>query len=86
MLGNNPRGKQPVSAGANRDEGYLYWLGWLSSNTNSMFSTADASGPFRRALAFLTCTSIREAVDRDPALEPVIGVTELLNDPGLCPP
>ena len=32
-----------------RNEGYLYWLAWVAQNTVSVFSTADAQGPFRRA-------------------------------------
>jgi phospholipid/cholesterol/gamma-HCH transport system substrate-binding protein len=39
-----------------RNEGYLYWLGWVGQNTVSLFSTADALGPIRRAyLLNLNC-------------------------------
>ncbi|MGH2761170.1 MAG: MlaD family protein [Thermoleophilaceae bacterium] len=31
-----------------RQEGFLYWLAWVSQNTNSLFSTADGQGPWRR--------------------------------------
>jgi phospholipid/cholesterol/gamma-HCH transport system substrate-binding protein len=39
-----------------RNEGYLYWLAWVGQNTVSLFSTADALGPIRRAyLLNLNC-------------------------------
>jgi phospholipid/cholesterol/gamma-HCH transport system substrate-binding protein len=31
-----------------RQEGLLYWLAWTAQNGNSLFSTADAQGPWRR--------------------------------------
>ena len=31
-----------------RSEGFLYWLGWTAQNGVSLFSTADAQGPWRR--------------------------------------
>ena len=39
-----------------RNESYLYWLAWVAQNTVSLFSTADALGPIRRAyLLNLNC-------------------------------
>jgi phospholipid/cholesterol/gamma-HCH transport system substrate-binding protein len=84
----NPKGREPVSgnevADRNRDEGYLYWLGWVSQNTVSLFSTSDATGPFRRALAGFNCTGIREVLSSQPAAGGIIGLTNVLNTPGLC--
>ncbi len=58
---------------AKRDEGYLFWVGWIAQNTNSIFSTADASGPFRRALLGFGCTSFRTLLANDPSgLAPLI--------------
>jgi phospholipid/cholesterol/gamma-HCH transport system substrate-binding protein len=31
-----------------RQEGFLYWLAWTAQNGNSLFSSADAQGPWRR--------------------------------------
>ena len=31
-----------------RQEGLLYWLAWAAQNGTSLFSTADAQGPWRR--------------------------------------
>jgi phospholipid/cholesterol/gamma-HCH transport system substrate-binding protein len=69
-----------------RQESYLFWVAWAVHNGNSVFSTADASGPFRRITFAATCTTLRESIVKDePALAPLLGVTDLLNDPGLCP-
>jgi phospholipid/cholesterol/gamma-HCH transport system substrate-binding protein len=38
-----------TAADRDRSEGYLYWLAWAGQNTVSMFNTADANGPWRRA-------------------------------------
>jgi hypothetical protein len=84
----NPNGREPVTGNEaqdrNRDEGYLFWLGWVSQNTVSLFSTSDASGPFRRALAGFSCTGIRETLASQPAAGGIIGLTNVLATPGLC--
>jgi phospholipid/cholesterol/gamma-HCH transport system substrate-binding protein len=63
----NPGGAEGISEGCEkngactraeraRNEGGLYWLAWVGQNTVSLFSTADALGPIRRAyLLNLNC-------------------------------
>ncbi len=89
MAAYNKNGAEPVTGNdatdKNRDEGYLFWLGWVAQNTTSLFSTSDAQGPLRRFVVFFNCTSIREELDRSPAGGPLLGLTNALNDPGLCP-
>jgi phospholipid/cholesterol/gamma-HCH transport system substrate-binding protein len=84
----NPNGREPVTGNEaqdrNRDEGYLFWLGWVAQNSNSLFSTSDATGPFRRALAGFSCTGIRETLASQPAAGGIIGLTNVLATPGLC--
>jgi phospholipid/cholesterol/gamma-HCH transport system substrate-binding protein len=84
----NPGGRNPVTGveatDRNRDEGYLFWLAWLAQHTNSIFSTGDATGPFRRALAGFSCTGIKETLASQPAAGGIIGLTNVLNTPGLC--
>lgn len=84
----NPKGREPVTGNETtdraRDEGYLFWLGWVSQNTVSLFSTSDATGPFRRALAGFNCTGIKETLSHQPAAGAIIGLTNVLNTPGLC--
>ena len=60
---------------ADRDEGYLFWLGWLAHNGNSVFQTQDAHGVYRRLYATVSCqtaiTIIFSAlISADPALFP----------------
>jgi phospholipid/cholesterol/gamma-HCH transport system substrate-binding protein len=77
-----------------RDEGLLFWLGWLSHNTVSLFSTGDASGPFRRAIALASCSTTKALIDQyggttpvtQELLESALGVSDLLSDTTLCPP
>ena len=68
-----------------RDEGYLFWAGWVVQNTTSLFSTSDAQGPLRRFIAFFNCTDLRGQLAANPAGGPLLGLSNALNDPGLCP-
>jgi hypothetical protein len=49
-----------------------------------MFSTSNASGPLRRAITTIDCNTLRAAAGST-ALEPLLGLTDIFNDPGLCP-
>jgi phospholipid/cholesterol/gamma-HCH transport system substrate-binding protein len=85
----NPNGREPVGDTLEeqkaREEGYLFWLGWTAHNTVSLFSTSDAQGPFRRANFGVNCTTLRSLLSQNPAAGPLVGVTNILNAPGLCP-
>jgi phospholipid/cholesterol/gamma-HCH transport system substrate-binding protein len=97
----NPGGKETISEAcevdgnctaeeANRDEGLLHWLGWVSHNSNSLFSTGDASGPFRRILLIATCSTYKQLVEQvEEPLRPVVvdllGIQSLVGATGLCP-
>jgi phospholipid/cholesterol/gamma-HCH transport system substrate-binding protein len=37
-----------ISQQRQRQEGFLYWLGWVAQNGSSLFSSADGQGPWRR--------------------------------------
>jgi phospholipid/cholesterol/gamma-HCH transport system substrate-binding protein len=86
MLAYNPGGAQQLSSPTDtkRDEGYQFWLAWVAHLTDSMFSTSDATGPLRRAITTIDCNTLRSAVGAT-ALEPLLGLTDIFNDPGLCP-
>jgi phospholipid/cholesterol/gamma-HCH transport system substrate-binding protein len=86
MLAYNPGGAEKLASptDAKRDEGYQFWLAWVAHVTDSMFSTSDASGPLRRAITTIDCNTLRSAAGAT-ALEPLLGLTDLFNDPGLCP-
>ena len=90
----NPNGAEGLSGSfqqdLNRDEGLLFWLGWVAHNTNSMFSTSDASGPYRRFIILATCTTYQQLLLDNgaaaPLVEDALGVKDLLADTNLCPP
>jgi phospholipid/cholesterol/gamma-HCH transport system substrate-binding protein len=88
MAAYNPNGREPVPtdpvAAKARDEGYLFWVGWVAQNTVSIFSTADAQGPFRRAYFGTTCDLVREQVAHTPASGILLGFNELLAPTGIC--
>ncbi len=68
-----------------RDEGYLFWLAWTVQNGNSVFSTADASGPLRRTFLNVSCDTLRDLATNQPGADVILGVTSLLRDSRLCP-
>jgi phospholipid/cholesterol/gamma-HCH transport system substrate-binding protein len=93
----NPDGTEGISEGCEkagactpeeraRNEGYLYWLAWVGQNTVSLFSTADALGPIRRAyLLNMNCaaftTGAREAGMGDAEAD---GLADLFGALGAC--
>ena len=89
----NPGGKQPLTGDNGTDlarsEGLLFWLGWVSHNTASMFQTSDAQGPYRRFIVLATCTAYQQMLLEQgaaaPILEDALGIKDLLADSGLCP-
>jgi phospholipid/cholesterol/gamma-HCH transport system substrate-binding protein len=93
MAAHNPGGREPLTGDTERDrareEGLLFWLAWVSHNSNSLFSTADASGPFRRIILLATCTTYQQLLlehgSSAPLVEDALGVRELLADSDLCP-
>jgi phospholipid/cholesterol/gamma-HCH transport system substrate-binding protein len=93
MGAHNPGGAEKLTGDLERDrardEGLLFWLAWVSHNSNSLFATADASGPFRRIVLLATCTTYQQMLDQagsaSPLLEDVLGVRALLADTDLCP-
>jgi phospholipid/cholesterol/gamma-HCH transport system substrate-binding protein len=89
MLSYNPKGREALTGDRakdlQRDEGYLFWLAWVSQNTVSIFSTGDANGPYRRIILGFTCSALQVAIRQEPANELILAASDALNTPGLCP-
>ena len=84
MAAYNPNGAEgPGTAG--RDEGYLYWLGWLAHVGNSTFSSQDAHGVYRHVFLLLTCETANAIGLSSPFADLFTGFNGLFNS-GACPP
>jgi len=85
----NPNGREELpadfEAARQRDEGLLFWLGWVAQNTNSLFSTGDAGGPYRRIIAMGSCSTLQALVNLEPAAGVVLNLNQVLASQGLCP-
>jgi phospholipid/cholesterol/gamma-HCH transport system substrate-binding protein len=85
MLTYNPNGAEPPGT-PGRDEGYLYWLGWLSHVTNSLFNTQDAHGNFRRVYFTAGCDTIKSAIADEPGGGLLNGLIQLVGAGTVCGP
>jgi phospholipid/cholesterol/gamma-HCH transport system substrate-binding protein len=84
MAAYNPNGAEAPGA-IGRDEGYLYWLGWLAHVGNSTFSSQDAHGVYRHVYLLLTCETARAIGVSSPLADLVTGFNGLFES-GVCPP
>lgn len=84
LAAHNPRGREGPDD-PHRQEGFLFYAGWLSHIAPSLFSHADAQGPLRYVAFETACHELRHLLDNE-ALGPT-GATlaPMLADPTLCP-
>ncbi len=84
-LANATPGAPPcLEDGDPRDEGYLYWLGWLGHVGNSTFQSQDAHGVYRRLYLTATCESAGEILAGSPLAPIVTGFGQLFAAGGPC--
>jgi phospholipid/cholesterol/gamma-HCH transport system substrate-binding protein len=62
-LGYNPPGAE---------EGYLFWVSWFIHNASSILTTEDAHGATWRGLVMVSCSSLGQLLNTNPALAPLI--------------
>jgi phospholipid/cholesterol/gamma-HCH transport system substrate-binding protein len=85
MAAYNPNGAEaPGTVG--RDEGYLYWLGWLAHVGNSTFNTQDAHGVYRHLYLLLTCGTAQDILGSTPIAPIITGLAPLFAGTGVCAP
>jgi phospholipid/cholesterol/gamma-HCH transport system substrate-binding protein len=85
MVAYNPNGAEaPGTPG--RDEGYLYWLGWLGHNANSVFQAGDAHGFYRRIYLSATCDSMAQILLSSPLQPLITPFAPLFAPTGPCAP
>ena len=83
MASYNKDGREPPGD-ADRDEGYLFYLGWLPHNSATLFATADAHGAFRPSLVAGSCQTYRTLISENAPAEFALNLTPILANPALC--
>jgi phospholipid/cholesterol/gamma-HCH transport system substrate-binding protein len=69
---------------ADRDEGYLFYTGWLVHQVNNLFGSLDAHGPGRPVTYGGTCSTIKNTIGAQEELEALLGLTGAVTDPAVC--
>lgn len=81
MAAYNPNGAEaPGTEG--RDEGYLYWAGWLGHVGASVFSVGDAHGFLRRIYLTMGCDEALALLGSTPLSPAVTGLYQLFSPGG----
>jgi len=89
MAALNPNGQEDPGT-PQRDEGFLFWAGWLGHNGNLVFNTADGNGPWRRIYFTAGCNQLANIISTggspidDMIAGIVTGVGTLFGPGGLC--
>jgi phospholipid/cholesterol/gamma-HCH transport system substrate-binding protein len=83
MAAYNPGGAEPAGT-PGRDEGYLYWLGWLGHVGNSTFGQQDAHGVYRHIYLQVTCNTAKAVLSSSPLAPALTGFGQLIGT--VCPP
>jgi phospholipid/cholesterol/gamma-HCH transport system substrate-binding protein len=83
MAAYNPDGAEAAGT-PGRDEGYLYWLGWLGHVGNSTFSSQDAHGVYRHIYLVATCNTVKSILATSPLAPAITGFGQLVGT--VCPP
>ncbi len=83
MASYNKDGREPPGD-PDRDEGYLFYLGWLPHNSATVFSTDDAHGPFRPSLVAGSCQTLKTLAEQRIQNEFLFNLTPILTNPALC--
>jgi phospholipid/cholesterol/gamma-HCH transport system substrate-binding protein len=77
MLAFNPLGKEPPDK-ADRQEGYLFWLAWVTHQTANLINIDDGNGPLRPVFLTGTCQTLISLINDEPQLEFLMGLSALL--------
>lgn len=82
-IGYNPKGQEDPSDKA-RQEGYLFWIAWISHQGTNLFSGQDANGPFRPLTLGAPCNIIKGTASENPEAEFLMNLTPFLSAGGAC--
>jgi phospholipid/cholesterol/gamma-HCH transport system substrate-binding protein len=79
LIGFNPNGREDPSV-TGREEGYLFWIAWLTHQTEHLFTTGDAHGSYRPVFIGAPCGVLQGIIARDPS--GIFSNLNLFGDPG----
>ncbi len=80
----NPGGRQGPDV-TNREEGYLFWIAWVTHQTVNVFSTGDAHGSYRPVFVGGPCGALAGILARDPTgIFSNLNLGEILGSGGVC--
>jgi phospholipid/cholesterol/gamma-HCH transport system substrate-binding protein len=77
LLAFNPGGREGPDK-ADRQEGYLFWLAWVTHQTANLINVDDANGPLRPVFLTGTCSTLVNLVNGEPGLEFLMGLSPIL--------
>jgi hypothetical protein len=79
MAARNPQGAESLpDADPPRDEGYLFWAAWLARTGNSVFSSADGNGPWRRIYLTARCENIDAIANTTDLADVLTGASDIV--------
>jgi phospholipid/cholesterol/gamma-HCH transport system substrate-binding protein len=80
----NPGGRQGPEVNG-REEGYLFWIAWVTHQTVDVFSTGDAHGSYRPVFLAGACGALAGQLARDPTgIFSNLNLGEILGSGGAC--
>jgi phospholipid/cholesterol/gamma-HCH transport system substrate-binding protein len=81
----NPNGREGPGV-ANRQEGYLFWIAWVTHQTVNVFNTGDAHGSFRPVTVGGPCGILKGQLAEDPTgIFSNMNLGAILGPGGVCP-
>jgi phospholipid/cholesterol/gamma-HCH transport system substrate-binding protein len=79
MLAFNPNGREAPDK-ADRQEGYLFWLAWVTHISANLVNIDDGNGPLRPVFLTGTCQTLTTLINNEPQLEFLMGLSALLQE------
>ena len=67
-----------------REEGYLFWAGWVGHQGVNLFSNSDAHGIFRPGRLPATCTRSSRIIEDEPEAEFLLNLTPIITSSAAC--
>jgi phospholipid/cholesterol/gamma-HCH transport system substrate-binding protein len=83
MLGYNKNGREGPSD-RDRDEGYLFWIAWVTHDTINLFNVDDANGPLRPVFLTGTCSTLKAIAGSNPLAPLLLNLPVLFAPGGPC--